>query len=132
MDEFFKECRLKLETNSVIHENGECVVWTGCVGKQGYGQFRFKDPRDTPDAGHKNRTSHRMALLVHLKDLDVPSYLQASHLCNNKRCINTGHLILERNDTNNLRKSCFLQHRCLGHYDGNGNRLPDCMVHLKP
>ena len=114
-----------------MHENGECVVWTGCVSKQGYGQFRYKDPRDPPSAGHKTRTSHRIALLLHMKDFDIPSYLQSSHLCNNKLCVNIRHLTFEQNSTNNLRKSCFLQSRCFGHYDVNGNRLPDCLIHLK-
>lgn len=130
MDDFFEQCERKLHLNSRQHENGECVVWTGCINKQGYGQFRFRDPRDPLTAGHRTRTSHRVALMVQLRDLDVPASEQASHLCNNKLCINVQHLVFEGSSCNNLRKTCFSRSRCNGHFDGNGNRLPDCLLHL--
>lgn len=130
MEEFFKQCESKLQMTSRLHENGACIIWTGCVNKQGYGQFRFRDPRDPPTAGHKTRTSHRVALMVQLRDFNVPFSQQASHLCNNKLCINVQHLVFERSSSNNLRKTCFAYLKCSGHFDVDGKRLPDCKVHL--
>ena len=37
-----------------LHRNGQCIIWTGCR-KNGYGQFRFKDPR-LPGSDHKTRS----------------------------------------------------------------------------
>lgn len=114
--------------NSVLDSNGECIIWTGCVSSRGYGQFRYKDPRDPPSAEHRNKTAHRVALMVAFKNFNVPSSQQASHLCDKKRYVQ--HLVFESNRSNNLRKSCFEHHRCVGHYDNAGNKLPDCLLHL--
>lgn len=124
MENFFKLCLEKLDSNSELHKNGQCIIWKGSL-KNGYGQFRFKDPR-TPDADHKTRTVHRMALMVKHRNLDVASKQQASHLCNNKTCINTEHLTFEDNFTNNGRKLCFFNRKCFGHGDGK----PSCLVDL--
>ena len=106
MENFFKICKEKKNDNSELHRNGQCIIWTGCR-KNGYGQFRFKDPR-LPSSDHKTRSVHRMALMVEIQNLDIPPILQASHLCNVKCCINTEHLSFEDNYTNNSRKLCFL------------------------
>jgi len=44
---------------------------------KGYGQFRYRG----------TRAAHRVALIAHIAEFDVPAILQASHLCNNKLCI---------------------------------------------
>ena len=106
-----------------ILRTGFRFIWKGSL-KNGYGQFRFKDPR-TPDADHKTRTVHRMALMVKFKNLDVASKHQASHLCNDKTCINTEHLTIEDNFTNNRRKLCFFYRKCFGHGDGKLSCLVD-------
>jgi hypothetical protein len=125
---FYRSIRQKLDANCQPHENGQCVIWTGYVGKNGYGQFRYKDPRDAPNANHRTRTSHRVALMLRCRNFDVPASRQASHLCNNKLCLNVEHLVFEGNSNNNLRKTCFSQSRCCGHFDIDGQRLPDCLV----
>ena len=55
MENFFQICQEKLSSNSEVHRNGQCIIWTGRCSKIGYGQFRFKDPRE-PDADQKTRT----------------------------------------------------------------------------
>ena len=64
--------------------------------------------------------------MVELKNLDIASKQQASHLCNNNTCINTEHLTFEDNFTNNGRKLCFFNRKCFGHGDGK----PSCLVDL--
>lgn len=131
MEALFEQCNRKLQMNSLLHPNGQCVLWTGCINKHGYGQFRYRDPRDEATAGHRTRTAHRVALLVLYKDFDVAPSQQASHLCNNKLCINVNHLVFEGNSSNNMRKTCFSISRCCGHYDMIGSALPDCLVNLQ-
>ena len=123
MENFFKICKEKMNDKSELHRNGQCIIWTGCR-KNGYGQFRFKDPR-LPGSDHKTRSVHRMALMVEIQNLDIPPILQASHLCNVKCCINTDHLTFEDNYTNNSRKLCFFNKKCFGHGDGKRRCLVD-------
>ena len=111
MENFFKICQERLASQSDLHKNGQCIIWTGST-KKGYGQFRYKDPRDPESADHKTRSAHRMALLVKFRDLDVPPKLHASHLCNNKICVNTDHIVFEDSYVNNNRKACFSNKKC--------------------
>ena len=105
----FKLWKGKISENSVLHENGQCVLWTGSRSRAGYGQFRFRDPRDSPGRGHRTVTVHRMALILHIGNIDILPSSQASHLCNNKCCVNPAHIVFEDNFTNNSRKTCFFQ-----------------------
>lgn len=71
-----------------------------------------------------------MALMVKVKNLDIPPEQQASHLCNNKLCINTDHIVFEDNYTKNNRKTCFLNANCSGHQRKNGVQRPHSLVEL--
>lgn len=131
MDEFFIECGKKLAENTKAHPNGQCLIWTGYVSKAGYGRFRYRDPRDhCAAADHKTCTAHRIAVMVNLKNLDISANVQASHLCNNKLCVNIEHLVLESSSVNCQRRTCFRICRCNRHFDSCGNLLPDCLVNL--
>lgn len=127
MDALYLHCTEKLQQSSRLHENGQCLIWTGCVSRQGYGQFRYKDPRSTE---HKTRTAHRVALMVKLKNFDISAQSQASHLCNNRLCINTEHIVLESGSTNCQRRTCFRMSKCNGHDDSSGCPAPECLVDL--
>lgn len=127
MDLFFRECAEKLSGKTVVH--GACIFWTGCVNKQGYGQYRFTDPRDG-GTKYKTRTAHRVALMVKERTLDLPPEQQASHLCNNKLCVNTEHLVLESCSVNCQRRLCFRLGRCIGHINRDGSPAPNCLVDL--
>ena len=128
MEDLFAYCEKKLKAMSDLDCNGQCLKWTGCVNKQGYGQFRYRDPRSE---GYKTRSAHRVTMMVKLKDFDLDPSIQASHLCHNSLCINTDHISLESNKVNNLRKLCVLCCRCNGHVDENGKFLADCLLALK-
>ena len=130
MDAFFRKCQEKLETTSELHANGKCLVWTGCVSKAGYGQFRFKDPRDPAGAGFRTCTAHRMAVMISRKSLDIEPKFHASHLCNNKLCVNTDHINLEESYVNNGRKSSFDRGICSGHENSLREKEPDCLLDL--
>lgn len=129
MEKFLEICKERLYSQCNIHGNGQCIIWTGSC-KKGYGQFRYRDPRDSELAGHRTRSVHRIALMLDIGNLDVPPAQQASHLCNNKLCVNIHHLVFEDNFTNNNRKTCFFNQKCTGHGDGKGGQRPACLVEL--
>ena len=69
-----------------------------------------------------------MALMVKVRNLDIQSEQQASHLCFNKLSINHDHIVFEDNYTNNNRKTCFLNGNCSGHQRKNAIQMPHCLV----
>lgn len=63
-------------------ELGPCWIWTGAIGKKGYGQFRYKD---------RMVQAHRFIY----EKLVGPIHqgLQIDHICYNKACIRyLGHI----------------------------------------
>ena len=129
MEEFYKECQEKLIKNSKLCENGECILWTGAVSRGGYGNFRYLDPGDRR---YKTHSAHRVSLMLKVKNFNVSPRLHASHLCNNKLCVNAEHIRFEPSQVNCQRRTCFKMSRCNGHLDRNGNCGPDCLIHLSP
>jgi len=119
MDEFYRECQKKLDTNSVLHANGHCIIWTGCVRRQGYVQFRYKYPRDDYSADHKTYTACGIALIIKLKNFDISAESQASHPCNNRLCINTEHLTFASSSISN-RRTCFRLGKRIDHIHTDG------------
>ena len=100
-----------------ISENG-CKLYLGSVRSDGYCHITF-----TNELGTKTSISaHRAAILVD-RNSKLPRVLQASHLCNNKRCIQVHHLSLESNIINNQRKTCFSNNMCSGH-----GGYPACII----
>ncbi|MES9882641.1 MAG: hypothetical protein ABW185_17385 [Sedimenticola sp.] len=59
------------------------------------------------------------------RNFQVAANIDCSHLCNNKLCVNAGHLSFEPRAVNNARKYCFGEGVCVGH-----ESYPDCMVNL--
>ena len=117
MDDFFAEEAQKLSDKCINVADSDCLIWTGKPHKTtGYGQYRYLDPR-SPELGYLTRSAQRMAVMIALRNLDIPQNLQASHLCHNKLCVNVEHISLEENATNNQRKNCVSEQRCTGHGD---------------
>jgi len=60
---------------------GDCVEWTGCLTRAGYGQI---------EVGYQNRTTHRVA--YELANGAIPAGLVVRHKCDNRKCIRPDHL----------------------------------------
>ena len=66
----------------VERQNSACWIWTGFVGKDGYG--RFNAGNNHPMLAH--RFSYEKTVGA------VPVGLELDHVCRNRRCVNPSHL----------------------------------------
>ena len=69
-----------------LPELGECLIWTGTVGKNGYGILSIFDNT------HKKRKILVHRLAYELIKGSIPEQLVLDHLCRNKLCVNASHL----------------------------------------
>jgi hypothetical protein len=60
----------------------ECWLWTGSIGRSGYGVAHLKN--------HKTMCAHRY-IYQKFKEI-IPAGLELDHLCRNKKCVNPNHL----------------------------------------
>jgi hypothetical protein len=75
------EDKLKLHSK----KDGECILWTGFIDKQGYGVVSM--PK-----GGKYRTRYAHVVNYELTNGAVKNALVLDHLCRNRSCINLSHL----------------------------------------
>lgn len=125
MEDFLKLYQGKVFENSTVsQENGLCRIWTGSLTKnRKYGLISFKDPVDLK---WKKKHAHRLAVVVFLKDLNLKSDADCSHLCHNSLCVNTDHISVEPHYINNNRQYCLNSGVCHGHLG-----FRECMLDLK-
>lgn len=127
MEVFWQNLQQKLDSRGQFNGNrSPCRVWIGAVDQRGYGRIVVKWPN-----GHSTTERvHRVALMVKYrwlktdfprKDIDGKT-LEVSHLCHNKLCFNTEHLVIETHEANQSRNHCKLQNQC------SGGHRPSCLL----
>ena len=98
-----------------------CLMFTGNE-KNGYGRIR-----KIFDGKKKDFYAHRVAKIFDMGDHNIGG--DCSHICHTKLCCNPHHISVESKLTNNQRKNCVSEKRCLGHRDDRtGLSLPDCIL----
>lgn len=66
-----------------VDKSGNCWVWTGCLGGNGYGRIRYKG---------RQEGAHRVAWM--LVNGDIPKGMMVMHSCDNPLCVRVDHLSL--------------------------------------
>lgn len=100
--------REKLDRHTIPESNTGCVLWTGCVDRDGYGI--------TSDDGKKTR-AHRAAYRI--AKGDIPEKMQVCHKCDTPACVNPDHLFLGTN-LDNYEDSLRKGRRARGQNVGRG------------
>lgn len=126
LDQWKTHFQAKLVEKSVIHHNGECIIWTGYSRDGGRGIFYGEIKASYPEINQKLRKIpvHRLAYF-----LKHPEHYgrvgDCSHLCHNSLCIKAEHMSLEPHYINNNRQVCSNIKKCQGHAP-----YQDCLLHL--
>jgi hypothetical protein len=95
-----------------------CWHWRGAFDKDGYGRQRVL----WPDGSVSVESAHRLSYMRqnNLFKYSIPRMddnghlLDISHICHNKSCINSKHLVLEQHAINQDREHYRAQGRCSG------------------
>ncbi len=73
-------------------EDSGCFIWTGSIGRGGYGHFRLMG---------RTRSAHQ--ILIEIAHGPIPTNLECDHLCRNRACVNPSHIELVTHHENVIR-----------------------------
>lgn len=113
MNTFWDKLSRSLSKKS-LKVGGECILWTGSTDRHGYGKKKVK----WPEGDQKVERVHRVAYMLNTRLVSLPhsdasgAFLDVSHICHNKLCINPDHLVLETHLANMSRIHCHYSGVC--------------------
>lgn len=102
-----------------VDKTGDCWLWTSALSDNGYGVFWVGN-------GRRSVFAHRFA--VELRDGCMPPVgMVVMHSCDNKRCVNFGHLVIGTN-SDNLQDASRKGRIARGERNGGGVKLCEAQV----
>ena len=108
-----------------LGDNGICQVYDAKIPPRGYITVGYFHPTE---ACWTTTTTGRAVVMVKKEgSIFLDSAREASHLCHNKTCVLSEHIVFEPPSINTDRKRCARRKVCMGH----GPNHPDCLVHYK-
>lgn len=124
-DPFIEKYSDMLSKSSKLGENGECQLWVGGTERRrnyvmGVINVSFLNGK------RRKMNVARLSKMLALKNIEIDSNLDASHLCHNALCIRPEHINFERHSINNERRICVDNKICIHH-----GCQPDCMLQFK-
>lgn len=114
MNIFWEKIERSLQKHSV-YGGGECILWSGSCDHHGYGR---KTVTWYTTGKQKIERAHRVAYMSRNRLTELPrtsdsgDAMDVSHLCHQKSCINTDHLVWESHSANKSRDTCFSRGCC--------------------
>lgn len=105
------------------------LIYVGDCIQYGHDPAKYNSIRKRVDSGVVREYAHRIALMKKMKTVNIPSDLEASHLCHMKACINPEHIIAEPHNINMTRLACFNESQRLNktYCFGNHGDYPACL-----
>lgn len=101
---------------TTFEPNTGCWLWTGVIGKNGYGRMRIGPA--------KLRFAHRISYQEHVGQ--IPTGLYVLHKCDNPMCVNPDHLFLGTISENN--KDSAKKGRTLKGEDHQNHKLTEDII----
>lgn len=97
--------------SKVVQGENQCIEWIGGKNKDGYGRF------DVPDENGKwsSELAHRW-VFEYFICLELLSYIQVCHHCDNPGCVNPAHLFVGSHTDNMVDKARKGRANGLNHY----------------
>lgn len=86
---FSKKDINRFESKTIQSDTSDCIVWIGAVKNNGYGNFYLCG---------KWINAHKAAWLF--KNGEIPNGLMIRHICDNRLCVNTNHMVLGTHQDN--------------------------------
>ena len=125
MDALFDRWMGQIEKKSINIDNEHgCRLWLGACTQSGYGRKKLT----FLDGSYKVILVHRVVYMCKYRSLHIPLVnndmkdLELSHLCNNKLCVRSDHIVLESHSVNMERIHCFNQGICTDSHN------PECLI----
>ena len=126
---------LSLFKSRTMRNDGDCILYGHVGGKNGYVQLTKTETVRLPSGKCRkvNERVHRIAVMAKLRIHRIPDFLEASHLCARKNCVNPSHVSLEMHADNAGRATCLTESIRIGQsfcHNNHGEHAQKCIISI--
>ena len=108
LDQKTEKCKCSASDSATC---SHCWFFLGRCDRDGYGRVDIIIPK----VGKKVFFAHRLRLMMKIRTFQLPSNIEASHICGERKCIRASHISAEEKNTNKGRQICHGLGQCTGH-----------------